>query len=516
MLRIAIIPVSMLLAYVFFTPVEPLQQPIDNELRVSMPVPESLVAPEGPVLLPANPAYASRSEGTFDAGPAVDQSAEEGGEHALADFAQVLTAMVNASSVTNEASQAESPAEEFFVQDMAIDATEEIAVEDVAAETLVADEPATEEQPAVEKPAEPSSVVDNTAETPESEEASESVAPELAAPEPKPVLSPAMAALRDRLRRTTATFYQRTLSNSQNTATDLMNYCMAFGCESQISQGTSSSAKKINGITYLCWNYPCDGFEPLTLNDGRIAARIGFGLQPHPSQLLAVLALSRVQPDYPARVGEHVGTVADLVEHEKLNCRADDNLSLKLIGLSYYVDEPTWTNRLGEEWSIERMVKEELDKPFPGAEASGTYRLMGLSCAVDQRVKREQPVDGQFARAQKFLEDYQQYALSLQNTDGSWGPQFLAARSTSRDATELLQSSGHVLQWLVMSLPEEQLQDARIIRSVEYLSRLLDSSRYRNGVRSLSAREIGSVMHALHALMVYDQRMDFDKYATTP
>jgi len=493
MLRVAIIPVSMLLAFVFFTPMEPLEA-LDDGLGSSM------IVPEGPVLLPANPAYASRLEGTFNA-----QSVAEGSDGAEpADIAQVLIAMVNASSDPHEKPLAEPAVEEFLILDMAIEPTVEIAVEDVPVEkTVVAETPVEEpivEEPIVEEPAVDEAVVESSDDTTDSE------MPVLPAPEPKPELTPAMAAVRDRLRRTTATFYHRTLSTTENTATDLMHYCLAFGCESQIAQGTSSSAKKLNGITHLCWNYPSGGFEPLTLSEGRIAAKVGYGAQQHPSQLLAVLALSRVQANYPARVGEHVGTVADLIEHEKLNCGEEDDLSLKLIGLSYYVDEPTWINRLGEEWSIERMVKQELDKPLPGAEASGIYRLMGLSRAVAGRVRREQPVDGQFGRAQKFLEDYQNYALTLQNTDGSWGPRFLAAKGTSRDQAVLLQSTGHVLEWLAMSLPEEQMEDARIVRSVEYVSRLLGSSRYRNGVRSLSALEIGSVMHALHALMIYDQR----------
>ena len=493
MLRIAIIPASMLLAYVFFTPTEPLDL-IDDDLGSHLSLPGEAV------LLSADPIHANRSEGTFDAQSAVEEQVTEGSDKPEpADIAQALTAMVDASPDPHEKPTAEPTVEEFLVLDMAVEPTVEIAVEDVAAEATVAEEPAVEKA-AADETVEDEAVADNTDDTTDSEA---TVLPE---PEPKPELTPAMAAVRDRLRRTTATFYRRMLSTSENTATDLMHYCLAFGCESQIAQGTSSSAKRLNGITHLCWNYPCGGFEPLTLSEGRIAARLGYGVQQHPSQLLAVLALSQVKADYPARVGQHVATVAELVEHEKLSCRTGEDLSLKLIGLSHYVAEPTWTNRLGEEWSIERMVKEELDKPMPGAEARGTYRLMGLSHAVAQRVRRKLPIDGQFERAKKFLEDYQKYALTLQNTDGGWGPRFLAAKGTSRDETVLLQSTGHVLGWLVMSLPEEQLLDARIVRSVEYVNRLLGSSRYGNGVRSLSAREIGSVMHALHALMVYDRR----------
>ena len=60
---------------------------------------------------------------------------------------------------------------------------------------------------------------------------------------------------------------------------------------------------RINGITALCWDFPCDGFRLLTTAEGHIAARIGFGLQETPTQFLAMLALGAVPADYPVRCG---------------------------------------------------------------------------------------------------------------------------------------------------------------------------------------------------------------------
>jgi len=503
MLRIAIIPASLLLAYVYFTPIEPFDL-IEGDLGSNLTLPEeirqseesaSAEQPDEAMILPLNPAYGSRVVTQMPADPS------NGGRPA--DMAQALTEMVDAAD--RPAEDATVEAEDIVIPDMAVEETIEVADQAADVEEPAIVEPAFDEraivEPAVEGTTESEPVEGDTA-----EQTTETETPEPPAAEPKPPLTPAMAAVRDRLRRTTTSFYRRLPTSGTNTATDLMHYCLAFGCDSQVAMGTSSSAKKLNGITHLCWNYPSGGFEPLALSNGRIAAKLGYGVQHTPAQLLAVLAMSRVQLDYPARVGEHVATVAELVEHEKLSCRTGDDHSLKLIGLSYYVDESTWTNRQGEEWSIERMVGEELDKPMPAADARGTSRLMGLSQAVAQRVSRGLPVEGQLERARKFVADYQDYALTLQNSDGGWGPYFLAAKATSHDQATQLRSTGHVLEWLVMSLPEEQLEDARIVRSVEYVGRLLGSSRYRNGVHALSTREIESVMHALHALMVYDQR----------
>ncbi|NQU24408.1 MAG: hypothetical protein HQ567_24260, partial [Candidatus Nealsonbacteria bacterium] len=225
-----------------------------------------------------------------------------------------------------------------------------------------------------------------------------------------------------------------------------------------------------------------------------------------PSQLLATLALARVQTDYPMRVGEQQRTVADLVEHEKLSCRAGDDLSMKLIGLSHYVDESTWKNHLGEEWSIDRIIRAEIERPILTAADGGTARLLGLGYAVARRVRRGQPVDGQYLRAEKFVGDYQAYALQVQNADGSWGPRFMAAKGGSKDAVSQLRSTGHVLQWLAITLPDDRLDDPQLARAMSYVTGLLGSSRYRYGVKSYSTREIDAAMRALHALAVYDQR----------
>ena len=328
------------------------------------------------------------------------------------------------------------------------------------------------------------------------------------ATETKPAreLSPAMTALRDRVRNTLASHRRATLNTRENTATEMMSACLPFGCRTNVLLG-GPSGRKINGITCICWNYPCAGYEPLCISGDRIAARIGYGTQERPSQFLATLAMARVSPTYQIRVGEDVRTVADLVEHEKLSCRDGADLSLKLIGLAHFVKEPTWENDLNEEWSHQRIIKEELSRPIVGAPNGGTDRLMGLSYAIHCREKRKQPLDGQYARAQKYVNEFHNFALANQNSDGSWGRHFMAAKSQSRSPAGQLRYTGHVLRWLVFSLPKQQLEDQRVVRSVEHLNRLLGSGRYRHNVRALGTREIGSVMHALQALSIYDNRM---------
>jgi hypothetical protein len=336
---------------------------------------------------------------------------------------------------------------------------------------------------------------------------------------PKRTLSPEMAALRDQVRQTLAMHHRQPFGNQQNTACEIMDFCLAFGCDTEITLAERSGEKRINGITCLCWNYPCAGYEPLTLIDGRIAARLGYGAQMRPAQMLAMLAFARVQPSYSLRVDGAVRTVADLIESEKRDCRTGGDLSLRLIGLSYYIDEPVWKNSLGEEWSVERIVREVIEQPAPTESAAGMERLLALGYAAAHREKRGLPLDGQFARAKKYVEDFQRYAFPLQNSDGSWG-YFLSGRGVNRDADASLRSTAYVLEWLIYTYPEDKLDDPQLVAAVKYLLPALTNRQYRYNASALSTLDINSYAHALHALTVYDDRYfhpaDEEKPAAEP
>jgi hypothetical protein len=331
-----------------------------------------------------------------------------------------------------------------------------------------------------------------------------------AAAKSKPRLSPELTALRDQVRQQLAAQQKQAFNTRQNSATEILSVCLAFGCSSEVSL-ESAEGRRINGIACLCYNYPCQGFELLGFDKKHPAARIGYGYQEHPGEFLAMLAMSRVADKYPIRSGGKSCKVADVVEAEKLSCRTGGDLSLKLIGLAHYVAEPEWKNDLGETWSIERMIDDELDQPAAGASDGGLNRLLGISYAVARRAKDGRSMEGTFLRAQKYIAQCQDFALRQQNGDGSWGPYFLAARATGAETLSDLRSTGYVLEWLALSLPEEKLSDPHMVSAVESVLRQVGSQRYQWNAPSLSTREIVSLGHALHALTIYDQRA-FSRY----
>jgi hypothetical protein len=261
----------------------------------------------------------------------------------------------------------------------------------------------------------------------------------------------------------------------------------------------------VNAIGWLCWNGTCRGQRLFDFATGKLQTHLGPGVQGHDGQFLAMLAQSRVQTNYPMRVDGRDLTIMDLIEHEKLTCHSGTELTFKLIGLAHYLDsEAEWKNENGETWNISRLIKEELAQNVIGAACGGTHRMMGFTYAVQKREKEGKPLTGQWKRAKIFLDDYFEYTYYLQNSDGSFSTDFFRGRNDYGDINRRIETTGHILEWFVASLPSDKLRDPRVIKSVNYLTRLLWENRNHEW-------EIGPRGHALHALAIYAERVFRDR-----
>ena len=318
---------------------------------------------------------------------------------------------------------------------------------------------------------------------------------------PKKHFSPQMLSFRDRIRSCLMYYYQRPESASERSPWGVMHALIAFGVDTDLTAG----GQHVNAIGWLCYNRPCRNMRLFSFDGRYPVPRNGPGYQGHEGQFLSMLALSRVKSTYPMRVDGHELTVQDLIEYEKATCRPKSELTFKLIGLAHYLpSDARWTSKRGEPWSIPRLIQEELAQPINGACCGGTHRLIGYSMAVRSRQKRGEPIDGQWLRARKYVDSYHKYVIKLQNRDGSFSTQWLKGRDGSGDLDRRIQTTGHILEWLVFSLPENELTDPRIVRAVNYLNSALLKYRQKDW-------EIGPRGHALRALALYNERVFGDK-----
>jgi hypothetical protein len=308
-----------------------------------------------------------------------------------------------------------------------------------------------------------------------------------------------LAALRGKVRQVLDFYHARPLNTRENNCWELMHSIVSYGVTSQVRRG-GPQGPAVNSISWLCSGAACDGQPLMIVDGGRVTAAKGPRVQGHHGQFLAILAQSKVKPDYPIYVGKRSFAVDDLMATEKLSCYSNTELTFKLISFAHYLDsDATWKNSKAENWSIRRLIREEIDAPINGAPCGGTHRLMGLSYAVHERIKQGRPVDGEFLRAQTYVNDFHRYTLRLQNADGSFSTEWFKGRGAKTDPDRRLQTSGHILEWLAYSVEDEMLDDPRVVKAVSYLAGLLDRDRGRNW-------SIGPLGHGLHALAIYEER----------
>jgi hypothetical protein len=331
----------------------------------------------------------------------------------------------------------------------------------------------------------------------EEDVSSGSVAPIITpAKEPEIAMTPQLLELRSKLREALAYYYFRPENVALRSPWGAMHAMIAYGVDSELIAGD----KRVNAIGYLCYNGVCNGQQLFYTTNGKLQARIGPGVQGHPGQFLAMLAQSRVKTDFPLLIEGQKFTVADLIQYEKETCRPKTELTFKLIAFMHYLkSDERWKSNDGQDWDMQRLIKEELAQPIVGAACGGTHRMTGFSYAVRKREQRGEPFTGQWERARIFINEFHEYAFRLQNPDGSFSTTFFAGRADDGPPTKRLETTGHITEWLAFSLNKEQLVEPRMLKSVYYLSNLLIEHRDEKW-------GIGPLGHGLHALAIYDER----------
>lgn len=317
-----------------------------------------------------------------------------------------------------------------------------------------------------------------------------------------PPLSPELVELREQVRKALAIHFRRHLNTAEHNPWEMMHGVIAYGVDS-LFRRNGPSGEPVNAVAYLSINGAGRGIKLLYVDgQGRLRARQGLYVQGHEGQLLAILAQCHVPADYPFTVEGRKFTLRDLIRSEMETCQANTELTFKLISLAHYLHtDDTWRDERGGQWSIARLIQEEIRQPIlKVAACGGTHRLMGLIYSVHKRQQHGRPIDGQFQRALQYTQDYHRYAFALQNPDGSFSTKWFERPENKPDVDRKLKTSGHVIEWLTYSLPSEQLSDPRVQKAVRFLSGILVAEPER-------AWEIGPKCHALHALRIYDRRL---------
>jgi hypothetical protein len=357
----------------------------------------------------------------------------------------------------------------------------------VSTKITITDRPETDESP------------ENSGPTSSASRRRQPLPPPSAEPPPK---TREFALLKRQVERTLGLYKQRPLNTADNTPWEVMHGFIAFGIPTQVRVG-GPRGSAVNAIGWMNMGGRCRGQVMLVPAGDLPTGLIGYGVQGHLAQYLAILAQCRVAKESPIRLQKRDYTVADLVEQEKRSCRSGKELTFSLIALSHYLPpDEVWENWEGETWTLERLMEEELAQPIRSAACGGTHRLFGLSYGCYRRQTATGSLDGVFKRADKFVREYQNFALTqLQNRDGSFSTEwFKYPADREDDIDRKIQTTGHILEWLVASVDQPMLYHPRIVQATRFLSSALASEPDREW-------KIGPLGHALHALTVYQERV---------
>jgi hypothetical protein len=313
--------------------------------------------------------------------------------------------------------------------------------------------------------------------------------------------------IRENVRRVLRYYYDRPLNTRDRSPWEVMHCALSYEVHSRILQG-GPQGKPVSAVGWLCFNQSCRRMKLMHVDDeGELNVRVGPALQGHRGQLLAILAQAKVSSEYPMLVDGHEFKIKDLIKAEMETCYPRTELTFKLIGLMHYLDSETqWVNDQGMQWSMRKLVTEEIKQPIRGAACGGTHRLSGLTLAYKTRQARGELVDGEYAQAQRFVAQHQLYTFRTQNPDGSFSTNWFQGREDQPDIDRKLKTTGHMLEWLLYSSTDRELNNPRTIKAVNFLTNLMWQNRYRDW-------EAGPLGHAIHALVVYD-RLTFSKYDT--
>lgn len=224
----------------------------------------------------------------------------------------------------------------------------------------------------------------------------------------------------------------------------------------------------------------------------------------HPTQFMAYLTMCRLPTTHEFKTAKgEIVTVQDIINNAKMDVtRASDvEMTWTLWALAHYLEPSAqWVNKNGEQWSMEELVRVELRNTIYDGPCGGTHSLFATAYARNAYLQTKQPLRGTWLEADQKIQRFIAEAKALQNPDGSFSTHFFKGRGSSNDFNTRITSSGHMIEWLMVALPQSRLSEPWIQNGVRCLAQDLIDNRHVNA-------ECGPLYHAVDGLQIFRERM---------
>lgn len=225
--------------------------------------------------------------------------------------------------------------------------------------------------------------------------------------------------------------------------------------------------------------------------------------QGHNDQWLAILSQCDLPPETPILFEGHEYTMADFIGQVQLDLSRnfDHEYSWTLIALTAYLPTTaSWVDSTGKTWSIPDLVQAEVDQGFGSGACGGTHRLIGLSMALNRHTAQGGEMTPQWVAADERIQEAITKAQQYQNPNGSLSSNYFLRPGNSPDLAEDIGTTGHTLEFLSLSLTEEQLRQPWVARAAQHMCKVFEQTEG-------APLECGALYHAAHGLVLYRQRV---------
>jgi len=318
------------------------------------------------------------------------------------------------------------------------------------------------------------------------------------APEPQGV---AVDPLNIKVERSIAATNFRVLTAGQHTPWQIVHAILGLKHDCILN---TTDGKKISGLEWLATSKFHEGvplWEKTPYGGRGHPFTKPYAFEGHPTQFLGYMCMADLPLDYKFQTADGSPiTVREIVNDAKMQLREGPEVTWTLWALAHYIPpDSEWINAYGEAWSIERMVQIQTHESVLNAACGGTHGLFVLAYARNRYIATKKPLRGVWLEADQKIQRFIQEARTMQNPDGSFSADYFQGRRWDPDFTKRLPANGHMLEWLMVALPQSDLKQDWVRRGVESVADDLYNNRK-------VAVDCGPLYHAVDALNLYNYR----------
>ncbi|MDG1895398.1 MAG: methyltransferase domain-containing protein [Fuerstiella sp.] len=294
---------------------------------------------------------------------------------------------------------------------------------------------------------------------------------------------------------------RRLLSTESHTPWQIMHGLLALRRDFQIEHEDQS----ISGLDWVSEGQVFDGeywFESSRHGGRAHPYSRPYAFEGHANQFLAILSMCGVELDRTFGTSSGPVTMRGMINNAQKTVGETDEPTWTLWALSRYLPSSArWRNEEGESWSIEKLVQNQTAKPMQGAPCGGTHGLFALAHARNVYLRQRKPLRGVWLQAEYKIRKYINTARMQQNADGTLSSNFFRGKEYAPDFNKRMASAGHILEFLMIALPQNELGERWVRRAIEATARdLLDNRK--------AYVKCSPLYHSVNALNIYLDRVN--------